>query len=591
MCSITSKTTSKPLFVAHSAKNARIRSNKALAWIYENIQSHQLETKLIYLLSDAEHLQNSYDVTVAFFHNKKFVDALFICLSAFNKSDYNLLTQIDKNLYIGAIDESIRDAIAREAKNDEKKTSKNGKMSTKKLRKHANRVRNKLKHCINMKMRPWVSLPEIRQQSKLENQSSSRMFRSSSQPIFTNHSKSSHAKLTVVNLAIKDKQKVPTIRANQRKISNSLCPDQCNHSNDGIDELRPINLVKCDDIKIHLDRRIEFSSSSFQSSEFSLEPKSNLTSTNLPKSLPSKSNLLPFLSASFGDASGINKQTSNSAPADFASFFTPTGAKIENRYNSTPVLENIQSQSPSISYKCSKNNHTMLPRQGQSLTSYLQKVQRSRTNITDLERENAHFNLSDAIISAIEEVKCTRMERKKEKLMKLAVKNRKSRQRPKLLKNWVVGEDNEQHESDIDLMENDDVSGSASEMATLSRTSSSDSDLSHISSNSDTSSAANVGDLKCLKVILLFFICLLLLVYFYNNINNFFLCSFFFLQTKSFNVSTHSINDHSAYAEWAENTTETLSAEGIALSLISKFKDYQLPLASDLLVCANDQVR
>lgn len=49
-----------------------------------------------------------------------------------------------------------------------------------------------------------------------------------------------------------------------------------------------------------------------------------------------------------------------------------------------------------------------------------------------------------------------------------------------------------------------------------------------------------------------------------------------------FSVSSHSINDHSAFAEWAENSTETLTAEGIALSLISKFKDYQLPQAADL---------
>lgn len=50
----------------------------------------------------------------------------------------------------------------------------------------------------------------------------------------------------------------------------------------------------------------------------------------------------------------------------------------------------------------------------------------------------------------------------------------------------------------------------------------------------------------------------------------------------------HSINDHSAFAEWAETSIETLSAEGIALSLISKFKDYQLPRAADLLLTHAD---
>lgn len=65
-----------------------------------------------------------------------------------------------------------------------------------------------------------------------------------------------------------------------------------------------------------------------------------------------------------------------------------------------------------------------------------------------------------------------------------------------------------------------------------------------------------------------------------------FLICLFCLQI--FSVSSHSINDHSAYAEWAENSIETLTAEGIALSLISKFKDYQLPRAADLLLHTAD---
>lgn len=55
-------------------------------------------------------------------------------------------------------------------------------------------------------------------------------------------------------------------------------------------------------------------------------------------------------------------------------------------------------------------------------------------------------------------------------------------------------------------------------------------------------------------------------------------------------MSSHSINDHSAFAEWAENSNETLSAEGIALSLISKFKDYQLPRAADVLYSHAEQL-
>jgi len=44
------------------------------------------------------------------------------------------------------------------------------------------------------------------------------------------------------------------------------------------------------------------------------------------------------------------------------------------------------------------------PLQGQSLTEFLSSGQFSRAN-AELDRENAHFSISEAIISAIEQVK------------------------------------------------------------------------------------------------------------------------------------------------------------------------------------------
>lgn len=61
---------------------------------------------------------------------------------------------------------------------------------------------------------------------------------------------------------------------------------------------------------------------------------------------------------------------------------------------------------------------------------------------------------------------------------------------------------------------------------------------------------------------------------------------------QTFSVSSQSINDgeHSAFAEWADSCVETLSAEGIALSLISKFKQVEMPKAVDLVQSLSDQV-
>lgn len=55
-------------------------------------------------------------------------------------------------------------------------------------------------------------------------------------------------------------------------------------------------------------------------------------------------------------------------------------------------------------------------------------------------------------------------------------------------------------------------------------------------------------------------------------------------------MSSQSLNDHAAYAEWGDNNLDTLSAESVALSLITKFSDKQLPRASDLLWLVSEQV-
>lgn len=47
------------------------------------------------------------------------------------------------------------------------------------------------------------------------------------------------------------------------------------------------------------------------------------------------------------------------------------------------------------------------PVQGQSLTSFLSSEHFSRT-VAELDRENAHFSISEAMISAIEQMKCNR---------------------------------------------------------------------------------------------------------------------------------------------------------------------------------------
>lgn len=527
-------------------KNPRIRNDKALNWIYENLLTHQLESKLKCLLSDNEHLMNCYEVTIAFFFSKKFVEALYTCLDAFNRRQYNSLLQIDEKLYISVIDETIKSSagasyrLRYENMNLESKEKKNVikdnfmtvnsnsnsnsfcddnfklKATTtttttapnRRNRKQSGRHRCKLKHSVSLKIRPWASLPEIRGNIKPVTR---HLARSESQPI---RSKSNRIKLTVENLAIKDRQKVPSIQLKKRKSEINSSSNHSNLIDNAINDLQPINLVKCDDIKIHTDRRcgrstdLSLNAPTFTSGEPSQDSTKN---ENVPCLLsnPTNNNLLPFLNAANSTTYKLDefsspgkKSTPNSAPADFALFFAANGSKIENRYKSSPFLGNVESNSASVSPLCNHNEcMPAVPNRAQSLTSYLQEAQRIRWNITDLERENAHLILSDAIISAIEEIKCSQMERKKEQNDKLAgTKKRKQHHKPRILKNWMIGDDGDAESDKVPSNLTDDESSSfLSEVTPISQ-SSSDSELSYVSSDSDSTTASNAGDLKRLKV-------------------------------------------------------------------------------------------
>lgn len=512
-------------------KSSRIRDDKALMWLYENLLTHQLATKLHCLLSDNEHLTHCYEVTLAYFGSTKFVDAFYICLSAFDKHQYDILLQIDQTLYLSVITESLAatgttDSINTARRNDTNNSTSirnrqmlasrsNGdfcdikssissfkkcyeptlsptnrslldsKSQTTTHRKYRNgRSRCKIRHSISLRLRRFVSLPDLRQTSRTDVKMKN-LTRSRSQLI---RSKTHRMKLTVENLALNDRRKVPALQSSQT-ISASNHLDQQNAM---ARDLQPINLVKCDDIKIHTDRRGDESSTSFD----------HMPSKNI--GLVRAGNLLPYLNTSHNSASTAStspgkKQTSNSAPGDFASFFAANGAKIENRYQQRTIFDQIESGT-SLSPLCNHDHCALIPNRGQSLTSYLQEAQRTRRNITDLERENAHFSLSDAIISAIEEIKCSRMERKKEKQVKANAqqKKRKSHQRP--LRNWNIRDDENGDRTNANI--EDDESFMSESMTTISRSSSSssDSDLTHISSSSDSSTTSNAGDLKRLKV-------------------------------------------------------------------------------------------
>ena len=92
----------------------------------------------------------------------------------------------------------------------------------------------------------------------------------------------------------------------------------------------------------------------------------------------------------------------------FEDINTPSGVNILVTPATININTDVSPSSPSSVKNC------------QSLTRFLQISHMSRNN-TELEKENAHFRISEAIISAIEHIKWNRLETQKDKINKKGV--------------------------------------------------------------------------------------------------------------------------------------------------------------------------
>uniref|UniRef100_A0A1B0DQZ9 Rubicon Homology domain-containing protein n=1 Tax=Phlebotomus papatasi TaxID=29031 RepID=A0A1B0DQZ9_PHLPP len=317
-------------------------------------------------------------------------------------------------------------------------------------------------------------------------------------------------------------------------------------------DLMPIQLVKCDDIKIHFDKRFtpktpasQDTSPAIQVAEAAEACSSSVNTPsqrNLFSVLSTKKSLYPYLDVTLekGESSGSNGTPFHSnlyaspSPGDFMNTFIPLpGEKIRNRYRKTSLIEGLGSSPLGTTPTTTRPEQmSRQPTRGQSLASYLQTAQFSQTN-SDLERENAHFSVSDAMIAAIEQLKWTKIEKEENRL---GVKSRDLRSRSRL-KRW---------DGDV----NGPIPGTSSSPD-------------NACSSTEDSSEVSFENLSI-----------------FNESNS--------SDEMRLSESSQNTNDHVAYAEWGENTLEALSAEGVALSLISKFSDKQLPRASELLWMSPD---
>ncbi|CAL1267562.1 unnamed protein product [Larinioides sclopetarius] len=209
------------------------------------------------------------------------------------------------------------------------------------------------------------------------------------------------------------------------------------------------------------------------------------------------------------------------------------------------------------------------PRQGQSLTSFLSS---NDFNISaELDRENAHFCISEALIAAIEHMKCSRMLKNVEdendsdeeiRKLKQRIRIRKrERQREKAMKTFVLLSDGRtdtttsqsasppasSHSSDFEV----ESIGSEDEVEDLELSANTDSNLSSMKESGLSLSMASL----------------------YSDAD----------------IARGALSFEESEKKFQDSDTNNLSAESVALSLLRKFSEKHLPKASELKWLVSEQ--
>lgn len=424
---------------------ARIKNDKALSWIYENLDDNKLSHKLKYLVSDTEHLNGCYEVW-AFLQNERYLGALFLCLRAVENNQPNLLSQIDSTLLCSNTkvshqlvhkrstshpDFSYVQVAQRKTEDTTMGNEQSGavgfeyqhyicelNVNNSPLKSYKASVHRRqepkpqqFKYRPRLGLRSWGSLPDIQEhilaQPRTRSKTISQPIRIPSTKVIPINSTLSAAKQQVPSFSYIQLATSVDSGTSSATVSHGLVSPPSVASGQFSPDLLPISLVRCDDIKIHFDRKYAATSKPSVLDDRGLYSAS-VTSDEAGEPSVGLLSCLPMLRKINSSDYGAGKQDTMSlysnfvavsAPADFVSTFIPKeGEKLQNRYGRS---EGSPGMSPVFS---SIHTSDGASHGQQSLTTFLHAAQFSRAH-NDLERENAHFSLSEAMISAIEQIK------------------------------------------------------------------------------------------------------------------------------------------------------------------------------------------
>ncbi|CAL1678762.1 unnamed protein product [Lasius platythorax] len=411
---------------------ARITSKKDMLWLYKSLESHSLSHKLSWLLSDKEHLLSCLEPW-AFLCQENLAEATLLYLRAVERNQLVLLAEIDPCLFLPT-SISPKTSPRRHRRSSSYPVNLSG----------ANHIlaRDKSERGLNRYLKvPTQSPLKASMQSVSHEMDSVESQISKPAQITTDDNAQSDSKINN-DIPLKTWNSLPALVKSHSSVAVdspiAISPiiqessDNSNKSNNRPCELAKIININYSESKQPVDSNTD---------RLMAKPKTPIRKTRSRMKAKHNQNRRIFANPEANPYSSVHGEeikniveetrpivtTAESAERRFLQqlamrrktsflgssapeFTGPWSLEVEGQKDiRTPRKSFMEDGGSSVQPMAT--GYFPRPAEGQSLTSFLSSARFSRAHDAELDRENAHFSICEAMIAAIEQVKCNRLQR------------------------------------------------------------------------------------------------------------------------------------------------------------------------------------
>uniref|UniRef100_A0A023F0V8 RUN domain-containing protein n=1 Tax=Triatoma infestans TaxID=30076 RepID=A0A023F0V8_TRIIF len=330
-------------------------TDKAMIWLHNSLETHSLSEKVSWLVSDEQHLASCY-TPKAFLRQSHYVEAALICLRAVEQNQLSLLTEIHPSLYI----------------------AKKSLQSQEKFHRRCSSFPESIQRTMWNSSTNSTEMQEVPKKVETKNSSTeeSMLIDSKIKSEQRFYKMKPWRSLSSLNDPAKTEVTLKLERRTKTVPSSPAVSKLQNHKTSTMAELSPLIL------------KIDYSN-----------PREVATMRREKRAAPTSTS-----SGESVESSGKG----NTTPVTPSQLPHHHHTQPEHRRKKKSFIED--GGGVSVKPMSTGGCHFPIPQTGQSLTSFLSSSLSSAAG-AELDRENAHFCISEAIIAAIEQVKCNKLER------------------------------------------------------------------------------------------------------------------------------------------------------------------------------------